>query len=124
MEEGVMREIKFRAWDKNTKEYRDVVFDTSDYRFGFIIEHDGTLDSDMFIWEQYTGLKDKNRNGAEVYQGDIYIWCGLTFPITIDDYHGYRFMFGKDQLVRAYIENGKYIGNIHESPTTSKPTAQ
>ena len=62
---------------------------------------------------RYIGLKDGNR---KVYQGDIYTWCGLTFPITIDDYHGYRFMFGKDQLVRAFIINGEYKGNIHENP--------
>ena len=127
-----MREIKFRAWDKNIKEYRDVVFDTADYRFGFIIEHDGTLDSDVFIWEQYTGLKDKN--GKEIYEGDIIeceyypdlpttknnklIWQGkvvyggdASFYVYRMDKEGgiYAIRYGGSAIKRWEI-----IGNIHE----------
>jgi len=129
-----MREIKFRAWDKKKKEYwTDIVCEMADndlyedetetetgelsmWTVAFMMRKG---DDSRFSFEQYTGLKDKNRDNAEVYQGDIYKWCGLTFPITIDDYHGYRFMFGEDQLCRAFIENGEYVGNIHEQENKS-----
>lgn len=58
-----MRDIKFRAWHSESKEYCE-----------------GST-SNMFAWleegqdvalEQYTGLKDKNGNGLiEVWEGDI-----------------------------------------------------
>lgn len=55
-----MRELKFRAWGKNIKEYlsQDGVepnaYTLKDISDGYIYDIDG------FIIEQYTGLKDKN----------------------------------------------------------------
>lgn len=57
-----MREIKFRAWDKVYKHFHegDLV---RDYVIGEFI------DNPEYEVTQYTGLKDKN--GKEIYEGDI-----------------------------------------------------
>ena len=54
-----MREIKFRAWKKYTKE---MLTDTSNFT------HDD-FSRKGFVFMQYTGLHD--RNGKEIYEGDV-----------------------------------------------------
>lgn len=111
-----MTEIKFRAWFKNSFWY----FSMNEPWTDFSKDMHSKLCLNGVTFEQFTGLYDKKRNDAEVYEGDIYQWCGLSFPITIDDFHGYRFVFGQDRLCRAFIENGQYRGNIHENPELLK----
>lgn len=64
-----MREIKFRAWDKESKKMRTE-------EFGFFIgssnglSYNGELECyHKFVLMQYTGLKDKNEK--KIYEGDI-----------------------------------------------------
>lgn len=61
-----MREIKFRAWDKEKKQMVDNVSTGTIHVFGDKGDEHKSKDC---VFMQYTGLKDKN--GKEIYEGDI-----------------------------------------------------
>ncbi len=57
-----MREFEFRAWNKCLKTYIDWTMICAYHDLTSLISNDGV------IIEQYTGLKDKNKN--KIYEGD------------------------------------------------------
>lgn len=58
-----MRKIKFRAWDKENK-FMFEIFDSTTHKDWFLPSW-----KERYEVMQYTGLKDKN--GKEIYEGDI-----------------------------------------------------
>jgi len=117
------REVKFRAWDKNEKEmYDDILYERG-------------IEGGVRPWiiMQYTGLKDKN--GKEIYEGDIIKHFGRTGDFTGKDFilkvfydnaHGGFVPFGFHSYAVKCIDykEWKYdcevIGNIYENPELIK----
>lgn len=121
-----MRELKFRAWDKEEKEYYYNAEHTYDFfcsgrgcyaeSFGEVLNQ-----PDRFIVEQYTGLKDKN--GREIYEGDIMIINGDRCVVVWDDnYASFEFKNLDDPVFHPVFHKTmscgghEVIGNIHENP--------
>jgi len=109
-----MREIKFRAWDKNANK---MFFDGSSAIFHILRDSiDGAMlipQPGLFIM-QYTGLKDKN--GKEIYEGDI-----IKEPDTPNRQITFKdgsFMLTMDDGQRYLPNSGRreVIGNIYENP--------
>lgn len=93
-----MREIKFRAWEKDVK----VILTHEEMNI------DECLKDSNVIVMQYTGLKDKN--GKEIYEGDVYNYNGVIDVFeSIEDFY-------YNELIKYRVEDGEIIGNIYENP--------
>lgn len=115
-----MRELKFRAWDKVKNK---MLFDADPFALHVSGSNEPLLaethKNENCIFEQYTGLKDKN--GKEIYEGDI-VKGGRLYGknwqvVKYQNYGFYPFIvtdFDGDSMVRSV--DIAVVGNIHENP--------
>lgn len=125
-----MRELKFRAWWKDTKRFLDcdewyMTCSGAKYLHYAVMPYK----DDNFIIEQYTGLKDKN--GHKIYEGDIVSeefeyggektktiwqvrWCNDECAFELHYVSGFE--VDDCSLVSDDEEDYEVIGNIHENP--------
>lgn len=124
-----MRQIKFRAWDKKeNKMYHNVGVVGS----FIILEHEQSgydfYEIDLNLYDnmtddyhimQYTGLRD--RNGIEIYEGDIVIGLRRIY----DDYFHEKvtylngcYMFGGFNAHEYFNKHQQIevIGNVYDNP--------
>jgi uncharacterized phage protein (TIGR01671 family) len=119
-----MREVKFKAWDKKNKGFIagfNMVNFHSYYNKGLephVYRYDVEWKLSDIELIQYTGLKDKN--GKEIFESSIVKVGRHIHPITVNDFHGYRFMWGKDILTKSVGIDGEVIGNQYENPELLK----
>ena len=98
-------EIKFRAWDIKNKRYYYDIQSTHDKNIGDSFQN--IIDSENFIVEQYTGLKD--RNGVDIYGNDVLKSVGGNTEVVI-------YVDGRFEPVCWYDEKTyEVVGNIHKN---------
>jgi hypothetical protein len=119
-----MREIKFEymfRYEDNGYHYDKHIFTLDEIRKGAVDEWLGysfVSSAEVVVIRQFTGLKDKN--GKEIYEGDVVFWASRNFIVEWD----------KDKFIMKTLKEGfgsidrweecEVIGNIYENPELLK----
>ena len=105
-----MREIKFRAWDKEDKKMicgiEKGINMGEEVCFGEFLDN-----SKWYVIMQYTGLKDKNNK--EIYEGDIV--KDLFKNIGKVFYYITGFMVEYPKGIEGLTSHEEIIGNVYEN---------
>lgn len=117
-----MREIKFRAWEKHERgggrlivNAPNLMLDASHgipyWQFGF--EEPKPMNDTILM--QFTGHKDKN--GKEIYEGDIVTGREDSFEIYWENNDiGFRARIANESFAWMLSSDCEVIGNIYENP--------
>ena len=126
-----MREIKFRAYDEESKKmYQITDINFSDYVANGVCYGDWK-DFSINNLMQYTGLKD--RNGVEIYEGDICSFVMFDYSDNNDTYTlnvifqqgSFGFIIKNHQREECFYELSyilfqddevQVLGNIYQNP--------
>ena len=113
-----MREIKFRAWDKKTKNMYQVKGISFTWRWAswdtevLQSQYKGFDDIELM---QFTGLRDKN--GKEIWEGDILEYADKSGMGVVRFGEGAFYLETNLKNWRGDIyESEEVIGNIWENP--------
>lgn len=127
-----MRDIKFRAFDKKLKKVLKVKEIDFDNRIVTLEISESAIKKIPFEdveLLQYTGVKDKN--GKEVYDGDVFIHTGQKFEVIWYstrfigiDHKDYAITDGYCCYVDCQYKDGsssiEVIGNVYDNPELSR----
>ncbi|EAD9929027.1 hypothetical protein AQP98_11375 [Listeria monocytogenes] len=110
-----MREIEFRAWDKEVKEmdYNPSVIEI--WQNKPINEQFRLESEEKLVWMQYTGLKD--RNDKKIFEGDI-CWEEHNECCGVVKFEEGKFLYVWENIVEDLWEVAEDIeiyGNIYEN---------
>ncbi len=115
------REIKFRGWRIRTKDIGKI--DNINFRERFIHFSDNSFgyEWDNVILMQFIGRKDKN--GKEIFEGDIVINCNEIFEIVftngafcLSNHKSPTIAYRHSPIGNYHGDNFEVIGNIYENP--------
>jgi uncharacterized phage protein (TIGR01671 family) len=115
-----MSEIKYRAWrPANRMEKNAAMLSWEDLErevsLDWLIRHQGNTGFELM---QYTGLKDKN--GREIYEGDIITMEPHSLPFEVKYYSGGFHMIEPHSRTTRHAGSPDsmpiVIGNIYENP--------